>query len=67
MSQYLDNMKLGHSIRAKGPLGRFEYHGDGNFHIASGKGRDGHVKRIGMLAGGTGITPMLQVRFLSSR
>jgi cytochrome-b5 reductase len=48
MSQYIDNMKVGELIDVKGPKGLFTY--------------TPNMKRaFGMLAGGTGITPMLQV------
>ena len=43
--------------------GRLTYKGNGEFSIKSG---DGFVTRkvtsVGMMAGGTGITPMLQVQ-----
>jgi len=49
MSQFIDKLKIGESIDVLGPTGRFEY-------------EKNKFKHIGMLAGGTGITPMLQVR-----
>lgn len=48
MSQYFDRMKIGDAIEVRGPKGRFVYTPNMKF-------------AIGMLAGGTGITPMLQV------
>mmetsp|Transcript_6123 Transcript_6123/g.17555 ORF Transcript_6123/g.17555 Transcript_6123/m.17555 type:complete len:298 (+) Transcript_6123:421-1314(+) len=48
MSQHLDKMTLGDCILAKGPKGRFEY-------------VKNKWKHIGMVAGGTGLTPMYQV------
>ncbi|EGC38825.1 hypothetical protein DICPUDRAFT_91353 [Dictyostelium purpureum] len=48
MSGYVDNMFIGDSIEVKGPKGKFNYTANMRKHI-------------GMLAGGTGITPMLQV------
>lgn len=48
MSQHLDKMVLGDCILAKGPKGRFTYQRNMKRHI-------------GMVAGGTGITPMWQV------
>lgn len=48
MSQHLDKMVLGHNILAKGPKGRFEY-------------KRNMKKHIGMVAGGTGLTPMWQI------
>jgi cytochrome-b5 reductase len=48
MSQYLDKMTVGDLIDVKGPKGAFSY-------------ITGMKRALGMLAGGTGITPMLQV------
>jgi len=49
MSRYVDELKPGEdSIEVRGPKGAFLY--SSNMH-----------RKIGMLAGGTGITPMLQV------
>lgn len=46
----------------KGPKGHLDYHGRGNFTITKkNKGVKYHKRKIGMIAGGTGITPMLQV------
>ncbi|XP_074375180.1 nitrate reductase [NADH] 2-like [Apium graveolens] len=58
MSQYLDSIPLGEILDVKGPIGHIEYTGKGNF-IASGKCKFG--KKLAMLAGGTGITPIYQV------
>jgi cytochrome-b5 reductase len=51
MSQHVDSLKVGEFIEVLGPTGRFEY-------------EKNKFKHIGMLAGGTGITPMLQVIYL---
>ncbi|GIL58869.1 hypothetical protein Vafri_13837 [Volvox africanus] len=48
MSQVIAKMQLGDTILMKGPKGRFTY-------------SPNMVKHFGMLAGGTGITPMFQV------
>eukprot|EP01080_Neovahlkampfia_damariscottae_P004351 gene4351-7707_t len=48
MSQHVDSLKIGDSIDVIGPSGRFQY-------------EKNKFKHIGMLAGGTGITPMLQI------
>ncbi|PIA47304.1 hypothetical protein AQUCO_01400164v1 [Aquilegia coerulea] len=58
MSQYLESLPLGSSIDVKGPLGHIEYTGRGNFTV-NGKNKFG--KKLAMLAGGTGITPIYQV------
>jgi len=59
MSQYIDKMKIGDHMLMSGPKGRLEYEGFGNFNIAKKeiKGK----KFIGLVAGGTGITPCYQV------
>lgn len=48
MSRYIDTLKVGDKVDMKGPWQKMEY--KKNMH-----------KKIGMIAGGTGITPMLQV------
>jgi len=58
MSQYLDGLKIGDTVKIKGPTGHVLYHGKGNFTI---NGNSMKVKRISMVAGGTGITPMYQL------
>jgi len=62
MSQYLAGMKIGESILMKGPKGHLEYLGKGKFTITKrGETTTYRKKKIGMIAGGTGITPMLQI------
>lgn len=58
MSQHLDSLPIGSVLDVKGPLGHIEYTGRGNF-LVHGKHR--FAKRLAMLAGGTGITPIYQV------
>jgi len=48
MSKYLDSLKEGDHIDVRGPKGLFVY-------------KPNMVKALGMIAGGTGITPMLQI------
>lgn len=62
MSQHLNSMKIGDTMLMKGPKGHLDYKGQGRFTI----NKRGNItkytkKRIGMVAGGTGITPMLQI------
>ncbi|WVZ92554.1 hypothetical protein U9M48_038605 [Paspalum notatum var. saurae] len=58
MTQYLESLPIGSYIDVKGPLGHVEYTGRGNFVI---NGKQRHARRLAMVAGGSGITPMYQV------
>lgn len=58
MSQYLESLSIGSTIDIKGPLGHIEYTGCGNFLV---NGKPKFAKRLTMIAGGTGITPLYQV------
>lgn len=46
--KYLKNLEVGDEVEFRGPKGAMRY-------------RKGMVREIGMVAGGTGITPMYQV------
>jgi len=60
MSCYLDSLKAGRDeVEMDGPWGSIEYKGAGKFQMGASKVLT--KKKIGMIAGGTGITPMLQV------
>ncbi|KAI5122579.1 hypothetical protein M0805_004796 [Coniferiporia weirii] len=48
ISRYISLLKVGDKVRVKGPKGQFKYHASLS-------------REIGMIAGGTGITPMLQI------
>ncbi|KAM4721129.1 NADH-cytochrome b5 reductase 2 [Rhinophrynus dorsalis] len=64
MSQHLDSLKIGDTVDFRGPNGLLIYKGKGKFAIRPDKKSEPQVKvakEIGMLAGGTGITPMLQL------
>jgi cytochrome-b5 reductase len=63
MSQHLEAMAIGDSIDVRGPQGRFDYRGKGEFVLKTGadKFETRRVAKLGLIAGGTGLTPMLQV------
>ena len=48
ISRYFSLLKVGDKVKIKGPKGQFKYH-------------PSLSREIGMIAGGTGITPMLQI------
>lgn len=58
LSQYLESLPIGAKLDIKGPLGHIEYTGRGNFTV---HGKPRHAKKLAMLAGGTGITPIYQI------
>jgi len=58
MGNYLLSKNIGEDIEVRGPAGKLSYHGHHKFNIA---GVDRKIKHLGMIAGGTGITPMLQI------
>lgn len=64
LTQFLDAMQPGDTIDVRGPSGRLTYNGKGKFEIKADKKtppKVKKVKKIGMIAGGTGITPMFQL------
>ncbi|XP_038636403.1 NADH-cytochrome b5 reductase 3-like [Scyliorhinus canicula] len=64
MSQYLESLRLQDMIDFRGPSGLLVYKGKGQFAIRPDKKSEAKikmVKQVGMIAGGTGITPMLQL------
>lgn len=58
MSMYLDSLKVGDQVELAGPSGMIEYFGEGKFKVP---GKTMAVKKVGMMAGGSGVTPMLQI------
>ncbi|CAN9508440.1 unnamed protein product [Ophioblennius macclurei] len=64
MSQYLESLKINDTIDFRGPSGLLVYKGRGAFDIQADKKAAAErktAKQLGMIAGGTGITPMLQI------
>ena len=58
MSQYLESIKVGDELQVQGPLGHIQYLGRGKWKYG---GSIKSKKNVGMIAGGSGVTPMLQV------
>lgn len=64
MSQYLESLPIGSSVEVRGPSGRLKYLGNGEFSMKLLRKDPAYivkVKKVSMIAGGTGITPMLQL------
>jgi nitrate reductase (NAD(P)H) len=58
MSQYLDTLKIGDELEMRGPVGEFEYLANGEFLL---DGEEANARCFNMIAGGTGITPVMQI------
>lgn len=58
MSQHLEQMKVGETIDMRGPVGEFDYISGGKFTI---DGEECAAHKFNMIAGGTGITPVMQI------
>ena len=58
MSQHLDALRIGDYLDFRGPVGEFEYKSNGSFLL---DGEECKATRFNMVAGGTGITPCMQV------
>jgi nitrate reductase (NAD(P)H) len=58
MSQAMDQLPLGHPIEFKGPIGKFEYRGNGACTV---NGVERNVDKLLMVCGGSGVTPIYQV------
>jgi cytochrome-b5 reductase len=58
LSQHFDTLEVGDNVDVAGPFGLVEYKGKGIFRV---RRKERQVRYVGMLAGGTGMTPMLQL------
>lgn len=58
MTVALDSLPLGHWVEFKGPVGKFEYLGQGHCTVG---GRARFVRRFVMVCAGSGITPIFSV------
>lgn len=63
MSQHLDSLKIGDSVDMKGPKGHLTYLGRGKFTVRQMRKplETRQAKHFGLIAGGTGITPIMQL------
>lgn len=63
MTQHLKSLEIGQTISIQGPVGKLEYVRGvmKNSGAKEGETKDRKVRHLGMIAGGTGITPMLQI------
>jgi cytochrome-b5 reductase len=64
MTQYLDQFSIGQTIEVSGPSGNLIYKGNGLFDVRPRKPEPfvtRRIRRLGLIAGGTGITPMYQI------
>nr|XP_057934445.1 NADH-cytochrome b5 reductase 3 [Doryrhamphus excisus] len=64
MSQHLESLRINDTIDFRGPSGLLVYKGRGVFAIQADKKSPAVTKtsrHVGLIAGGTGITPMLQL------
>jgi len=62
MSQHMESLVIGDTIDVRGPNGLIVYQGNGDFAMRPNKKEEPvtqHFDHIGLIAGGTGITPML--------
>jgi nitrate reductase (NAD(P)H) len=57
-SQHLDALEVGGTIDMRGPVGEFDYHGNGKFLKEH---EECYATHFNMIAGGTGITPVMQI------
>ena len=58
MSKAMNRLPIGASVEFKGPIGKFEYRGNG---ICAVSGTERKVKRFAMICAGSGVTPIFQV------
>lgn len=64
MSQHLDSLNIGDTMGFRGPSGRLIYLSNGKFSIKKLRKDPPNIiqaSKVNLIAGGTGITPMLQL------
>ncbi|TFK51423.1 hypothetical protein OE88DRAFT_1545674 [Heliocybe sulcata] len=58
MTSGFHQLAIGDTVEMKGPLGSFEWKGNGT---AMWKGVERRINKLGLICGGSGVTPILQV------
>lgn len=59
MGAYLSSKNVGDQLRLSGPMGYFNYKGDGLFtNCFKGERK---ITKLGLIAGGSGITPLFNI------
>lgn len=58
MGNILDCVPIGEEIEVKGPTGKIEYQGNGQFMI---EGKEKHFQHVTLVLRGSGITPGYQI------
>lgn len=63
MSQHLDSLQIGDFMEMKGPKGHLTYFGKGKFTVKQMRKplEERKANHFGLIAGGTGITPIMQL------
>ena len=61
LTPLLDRLRVGDTVEMRGPVGIHRYGEEGPGSFREGKKQFAGMKRVLMLAGGTGVTPMIQV------
>ncbi|CAN7988128.1 unnamed protein product [Ixodes hexagonus] len=68
MSQHLDHLRIGDPVEVQGPKGAFIYQGQGEFSFPNSYRASVRASTIGLVAAGSGVTPILQLlRHIFSR
>jgi len=60
MGRYLEAKQVGDRILMEGPVGRLTYRGNNTFFMKQKK-REFRVTKLGLIAGGSGLTPLFEV------
>lgn len=60
MTQWLESLPLQSNVKVKGPYGLITQEGRGRFTVDGGR-RELMANKVGLIGGGTGITPIQQI------